>query len=305
MQSKLDWTTKANVYVISHGRAERTQRPTTILLDNAGVDYYITMSDSQVDDYVKNGVARDKIVVAPDEWANEYMMKHRTFKIDGFNGAVPNREMCNIHAREHGKKYAFQLDDNIINLFIDHRGIKKSDVETYADINEWLSIMVNIAESTNIGLLGLELGATPARDKRIVRNGYAYSFFLENVQADIHWLGPFDDDVTHNLDFNHSMHYTNAVLTAFGYGKESKSNTGMRKAYDKFEAERPMGVANLYPDHVKVGVKPKANGTGKRFYHVFTGRLHQNIRVKDKALFTETINETKQVIKEYREHLNG
>lgn len=149
--------------------------------------------------------------------------------------------------------------------------------------------MRDICDSSNIGMLGLEMLATPSFEKMILRSGYAYSFFMENVDANIHWRGPFDDDVTHNLDFNHSGKFTNALLTGYGYAKESKSNTGMRQAYGVWAKERPAGVANLYPDHVGIGVKPKANGTGKRFYHVFKQPLHSNIVITNEDLFNKTI----------------
>lgn len=79
----------------------------------------------------------------------------------------------------------------------------------------------------------------------------------------------------------------------------------MRKAYDKWVAIRPVGTANLYPDHVGVGIKPKANGRGLRFYHVFKQRLHQNIKIRDGKKFSEIMNEIRGIVAEWREYTDG
>lgn len=305
---KLQSINNVRIYVISHGRPKPQQRPTCKILDEAGLDYYMVMNEHQVSDYVDNGVDPKKIIVTTDEFEKEYMKDHRIYKVsNGFTGAVPNRERCNIDARENSIKYALQLDDNIVQMYLRNDGIKKKYKEKYQNkmLPDLVRCMRDICDSTNIGMLGLTMGATPTIEKKKIRNGYAYSFFMENVEANIHWRGPFDDDVTHNLDFNHSGKYTNALLTLVGYTKESKSNTGMREAYKEFYTERASGVAALYPDHVKVGVKSKANGKESRIYHVFTGRLHQNIKVYDVNKFAKSLHTVEQYADDYGKELKN
>lgn len=296
-----------NIYIITHGRPNPSQRPTSVFLEMSGLDFYFVMNEKQVADYVAAGVDKSRIVVSTDEYEEEYFRTHKTYDVD-FHGAICNREMCNIHARQNGVKYAVQLDDNIIVLSVAKRNVSPKDNEYFCReyLPKVIRIMRDICESTNIGMLGIGMGqATPNIETKILRNGYAYSFFMENVEANIHWRGPFDDDILHNLDFNHSGIYTNALLNAFGYAKETKSKTGMRKAYDKWVAIRPVGTANLYPDHVGVGIKPKANGRGMRFYHVFKQRLHQNIKIRDGKKFSEIMNEIRGIVAEWREYTDG
>lgn len=291
-----------NVYVITHGRAPRSSRPTCELLDYSGLKYYLVMNEKQVDAYLAEGVKRDQIIVSTDEFEKEYFERNKTYDVD-FHGAICNRAMCNIHAKADGKKYAVQLDDNIIHLSIGKRPFRVGDKAYFCMdyIPNMIEHMRDICESTNIGFLGLGMGtATPTFESKILRVGYAYSFFMENVEANIPWRGPFDDDVLHNLDFNHSGKYTNALVTAYGYGKETKSKTGMRGAYNKYEAIRPIGTANIYPDHIGVGVAAKANGKDRRFYHIFRKAMHQNIKVTDKELFEATIKAINNDVRSWR-----
>ncbi len=287
---------KTNIYVISHGRPALEQRKTCKFLSDANIKYYITMNEGQVEQYIKNGVPKEQIVVSTNEFEEEYFKKYKTFDVD-FHGAICNREMCNIHAKNNKKKYAIQFDDNIIILALGRIQTKKKNITEFCKnyFFNMLQIMENLCECTNIGFLGMNLFAVPIADNKLLRNGYAYSAFIENLEANIHWRGPFDDDVLHNLDFYHSGKYTNAILTPFGYGKESKSNTGMRKKYKEFEAQRPLGTANIYPEYVGVGIKSKANGRDKRVYHIFRKTFKNNIRIKDKVLFDKTINFLKEL----------
>lgn len=291
-----------NIYIITHGRPKPQQRPTSAFLEMSGLRFFFVMNEKQVPAYIAEGVPREQIVVSTDEFENEYFTKHKTINVD-FHGAICNREMCNIHARQHGIKYAVQLDDNITKLCLANTHTDKADMAYYSRVYlpRMLEIMRDICESTNIGFCGMSMGsAVPTVGTKIIRNGYAYSFFMENVEANIHWRGPFDDDILHNLDFNHSGAYTNALIEAFGYVKETKSKTGMRQMYDKYAALRPAGTANLYPDHIGVGNKPKANGRGRRFYHTFKKSLHANIKVKDRQAFEQCLDSIRYNISEWR-----
>lgn len=287
------------IYVISHGRPRPEQRPTTALLDSSGLDYHIVMNEGQVADYVAGGVPLEKIVSVSQEFEDQYFHDHRNYKVD-FHGAITNREMCNIHARKSGLKYAVQLDDNITQLSYRHFNISSKNKDEWGakKLPEWFKDMRDIMESTNIGMLGCEMSTTPGVQKKVLRNGYAFSLFMENVKANIPWIGPFDDDVAHNLQFNHSGKYTNAQLTAFGYAKESTSGSGMRGAYDKYEKERPLGTASMYPDHVKIGVKAHANGKNMRYYHVFKG-MHHNIIVTKPEEFKTVIGKVNALCDAY------
>ena len=290
------------IYIITHGRPKPEQRPSSRILELSGLEFFFVMNEKQVPAYIAEGVPREQIVVSTDEFENEYFAKHKTINVD-FHGAICNREMCNIHAREHGIKYAVQLDDNISDLFLGDRLVNKSDMPMFAQayLPRMIRAMRDVCESTNIGFLGMTLGlATPTREKALLRNGYAYSFFMENVEANIPWRGPFDDDVLHNLDFNHSGTYTCALLGAFGYKKETKSKTGMRMMYDKYVHLRPAGTHNIYPDHIGVGNRPKANGTGKRFYHTFKKPLHKNIKVTNRQEFESVLNDIRSMSREWR-----
>lgn len=290
-----------NLYIITHGRPRKEQRPTTDFLDASGLKYYFVMNEKQVEDYVANGVDRDRIVISTDEYEEAYFKEHKTIDVD-FHGAICNREMCSIHARSQGKKYAMQFDDNIVSFSIGKVSTTKGTKDLYAEkyLPKCIQQMIDIMESTNVGFLGMNLQAVPITDKSIIRTGYAYSCFIENVTANIHWRGPFDDDVLHNLDFNTSGKYTNGIMAVYGYGKESSSNTGMRKKYSEYVIQRAMGTSNLYPDYVGVGIRPKANGLGKRIYHSFKKNMNHNIRVKDAEAFTKVLNDIKNTVTEWR-----
>lgn len=294
-----------NLYIITHGRPKPEQRPTCDFLDKSGLKYYLVMNEKQVDDYIANGVDKDRIVISTDEFEEEYFKKHKTIDVD-FHGAICNREMCSIHAKSQGKKYAMQFDDNIIYFSLGKVATTKNTKDIYCEnyMKKCIEQMINIMESTNIGFLGMNLNATPSTEKKILRTGYAYSAFIENVTANIHWRGPFDDDVLHNLDFNTSGKYTNALLAVYGYGKESTSNTGMRKKYSEYVVQRAMGTSNLYPDYVGLGIRPKANGKGKRIYHSFKKSMNYNIRVTNKELFEKTINDINKTIISWRKECN-
>lgn len=294
-----------NIYIITHGRPRPEQRPTSEFLEKSGLKFYFVMNEKQVQSYVDAGVSKDKIIVSTDEFEEEYFASHKTIDVD-FHGAICNREMCNIHARSEGKKYAMQLDDNILVFAIGKLATTNPTKEIFA--KEYLPAMIKemiaIMESTNIGLLGMNLFATPTTESKLLRTGYAYSCFIENVNANIHWKGPFDDDVLHNLDFNTSGIYTNALLAAFGYGKESSSNTGMRQKYVEFALQRAMGTSNLYPDYIGIGIRPKANGRDARIYHSFKKNMHNNIRVTNKLKFEKATNDIKKTINDWRK-VNG
>lgn len=291
-----------NIYIITHGRCKPEQRPTCDFLEKSGLKYYLVMNEKQVDDYVKCGVDRNKIIVSTDKFEEEYFKKNKTIDVD-FHGAICNREMCNIHARNEGKKYAMQLDDNIMQFSIAKIATTNKTKQIYCSqfMKDCIEQMKNIMESTNIGFLGMTLFATPITEKNMLRTGYAYSSFIENVNANIHWRGPFDDDVLHNLDFNTSGKYTNGLLSIYGYYKETSSNTGMRKKYSEYVVQRAMGTSNLYPDYVGIGIRPKANGRQKRVYHSFKKRMKQNIRVINKELFKNTINEIRNTAIRWKE----
>lgn len=294
LQSKQIIEKDTTIYVITHGRPNPKDRPTTWWLEEAGLPFKFVMNEKQVDSYLSAGVSENQIVSVSDEWEDEYFEKHKTYPVP-FHGAICNRQMCLEDAKKNGKKYAYQLDDNIVIFGAGKIHTTGKTKEYYARniLPKVFEHLYRMCECTNIGYMGIVLGATPTVEKKILRNGYAYSCFIENVEADIKWRGPFDDDVLHNLDFNHSGTYTNAVLSAYHYTKESKSNTGMRAAYDKWGHIRPIATSQIYPDHVQCGLATKANGQHMRFYHKLKPP-HRNVRIKDEAAFKELIHEIRE-----------
>lgn len=89
--------------------------------------------------------------------------------------------------QEEWQKYAYQLDDNIT-IFGSGKVHTTGKTKSYYAKNIFPKVfehLYRMCECTNIGYMGIVLGATPTVEKKILRNGYAYSCFIENVEADI------------------------------------------------------------------------------------------------------------------------
>jgi hypothetical protein len=91
----------------------------------------------------------------------------------------------------------------------------------------------------------VSVGSIP--DKKLCRTGYPYSLFIERVGAGREeWFGPYEDDITHALQYATRADFSTASLIPFlRYAKESTSKSGMRNHYKN---DRARGVQMLYPE---------------------------------------------------------
>ena len=87
LQSKQIIEKNTTIYVITHGRPNPKDRPTTWWLEEAGLPFKFVMNEKQVDSYLSAGVSESQIVSVSDEWEDEYFERHKTYPVP-FHGAI-------------------------------------------------------------------------------------------------------------------------------------------------------------------------------------------------------------------------
>jgi hypothetical protein len=280
------------VAVVSGGRPQLRQRPTAALLPAlapAGVsDVVWAVSEPDAAGYEPDAHG---LSVYPRSWAEEYAAAHwmhPTLPVPGgFLGAFPGREWACREAERRGCWAVLQLDDNIDRLsFL--RGSALGFINDHGGLALFTDLLAAVALSTNAWTVGGNLRSlNPSYKKVTARTGFPYSLFLERVGPGREaWFGPFEDDITHSLQYgSRADGATAAVVPTLHYHKENQSKTGMRKHYD---ATRAVQLQRLFPQAASIGIRRgRSNGRGEpRVIHRMpAGAIRNPLIIRDPALF--------------------
>jgi hypothetical protein len=283
------------VAVISGGRPELRHRPTASFLPalhTAGVaDVIWSVSEPDAPGYEPDA---HPLSVYPRGWAEEYAAAHWMHPDppapEAFLGAFPGREWACREAERRGCWAVLQLDDNI-DLLKFLRGTASSQrlVTDRGGLSLFVDLLAAVMLSTNARMAGAQLDSVnPASlETKVARVGFPYSLFLERVgPSREEWFGPFEDDITHALQYgSRADGATTALVPTLHYHKENQSRTGMRKHYDPARSQQ---LQRLFPQAATVGVrKTRSNGRGEpRVFHKMPrGAIRNPLIVRDPVLF--------------------
>lgn len=280
------------IAVISGGRSALSQRPTFRLLDAMGsfaADVVWVVSEKDASGYEPDG---RHMAVYPTGWARQYAATHwmqpQAPDPAGFLGAFPGREWACLEAERRGCWGVLQLDDNITDLHMPRAGlVGKQIVDRNGGLALFADLLAAVALSTNGRMVGAQLGGIGIARPVIARAGFPYSIFVERVGVGReHWYGPFEDDITHAFQYGiRADGATASVIPSLRYGKESKSKSGMRGAYNEHRSQQ---LARIFPESAKVGIRrSKSNGYGgPRIFHTMARDAIRNpLVVHDRELF--------------------
>lgn len=282
------------VCVITGGRPELRHRPTAKFLPalrDAGVaDVLWVVSDQDAPGYEDDG---NPLCVYPREWAEEYARDHwmqpEPPQPGAFLGAFPGREWACREAERRGCTAVLQLDDNIERLtFL--RASALPFVGTQGGMAMHLDLLLGVLLSTNAWTVGGQLDAVAPSSKQarqVARAGFPYSLFLERVgPGREEWFGPFEDDITHSLQYGSRPDgATAAIMPTVLYKKENQRANGMRKHYTD---TRALQLQRLFPESAKINVRQtRSNGRGTpRVFHTMpAGAIRNPLIVRDPALY--------------------
>lgn len=284
------------VAVISGGRPKLKERPTARFLADlagsgvAGITWVVAEKDA--DDYERD---QHDLTVYSDEWAEEYADTHwlrpTPYERGTFYGAFVGREAACLEAEKRGCWGVLQLDDNIIALLMLRQTTTGAAM---IGRNGGLALFVDhlaaVALSTNGRMVGAQLSAVTPSIEPASRPGFPYSCFVEKVgEGREHWVGPFEDDITHAFQYGtRADNATALVVSHLQYRKESKSKSGMRSAYNH---ERSVQLQRCFPESAKLVIKStKANGitgddTARVFHQMKAGAIRNPQTITDHDLY--------------------
>jgi len=291
------------VAVITGGRPELRARPTRHYLPQVrdhAADAVWCVSDADAPGYEQDAHPH---LVYPRAWAEEYAATHwmqpTPPQPGGFLGAFPGREWACREAERRGCWAVLQLDDNIRAdgppatgglYFLRGTAASSRFIIGHGGLALYLDLLAGIALSTNARTVGAQLDAvspSSSQARQVARAGFPYSLFLERVgPGREEWFGPFEDDITHSLQYGRRDDgATAAVVPTLHYKKEPSSKTGMRAHYDD---TRAVQLQRLFPQAAKVHVRAsRSNGRGgPRVFHTMPpGAIRNPLIVRDPARF--------------------
>jgi hypothetical protein len=227
----------------------------------AGAEWCVSSVDAA-------GYERDAhdLMVYDRGWAEEYAAAHwmmpKPPETGAFLGAFPGREWACREAERRGCWAVLQLDDNIDWLcFLRGTAASKHFVTARGGMGLFLDLLAGIMLATNAWTVGAQLDAVSPSAKQasvVARAGFPYSLFLERVGPGREsWFGPFEDDITHSLQY------------------------GSRE-------ERAVQLQRLFPQAAKVNVRAtRSNGRGgpRAFHTMPPGAVRNPLVVRDRDLF--------------------
>lgn len=294
------WATTAEqragllVAVITGGRPLLKQRPTARLLPAltaAGFPPPVwVLSERDAPGYEQD---EHEQVIYPAGWAHEYARDHWMLpeppEPGGFLGAFPGREWACREAERRGCWGVLQIDDNVRELRYVRDSIAAFN-ERHGGSALYADALTGLSLATNARMMGLQLSAVQpsSRDMQtLVRTGFPYSFFVERVGAGREpWLGPYEDDITHALQYGSRYDgATAAVMPVLTYFKDHGSRTGMRARYG---ATRSVQLQRLLPEAASIGLRASySNGAGgpRVFHKMGPGAIRNPLTVQDRELY--------------------
>lgn len=234
-----------------------------------------------------------EVVTYSDDWAFEYARDHWMTpetppEPGGFFGAFPGREAAAREAERRGCWGVLMLDDNIDRIMFvrDTRG-GNAVISDLGGFSFFVDMLAGVSLSTNAWTVGAQLSSIPEPEFKIARPGFPYSLFIERVgEGREEWYGPFEDDITHSLQYgDRADGATAAIVPMIRYHKENTSKTGMR---GKYNHERSRSLQRLQPHVAKVGVRAtRSNGQGEArvFHSMPAGAIRNPLAVHDHDLY--------------------
>jgi len=295
------------VAVVSGSRPALKQRPTAKYLDalrDAGFPTIWSVDERDAPSYERDG---HEMSAYPHDWAYEYAREHWMQPVppepDGFLGAFPGREWAALEAERRGCWGWMNLDDNIHRLGFRRGSLSGCRlIDRHGGLAVHADLLSAVTLSTNAYTTGANLEAvnTSASDTRVTaRAGFPYSCFVERVGPGREpWVGPFEDDIIHALQYgDRADGVTAALVPSLLYKKEAKSKTGFRAHYD---STRSVQLQRLMPQGAKIRVNAtRANGQGNpRVFHKLTP-IRNPLRVHDRPLFQAVENRVRQLTEEW------
>lgn len=261
------------VAVITGGRPLLRQRPTAKFLKDlhAFVPKENIIWIAREDDAEKYERDEHEIVTYTQEWAFAYASEHwmltKKPERGGFYGAFVGREAACLEAEKRGCWGVLQLDDNITQIGLN--GSRKADTEIikrHGGLAFITDLLGATARTTNSRMTGAQLTAVNNVETKVARTGFPYSLFIETVgEGREHWYGPYEDDITHALQYGDQPSTTATIVPSLRYKKESKSKSGMRAHYNH---ERAVQLQRIFPERAHLTITRRANGMGdKRVFH--------------------------------------
>lgn len=283
------------VAVVSGGRPALKERPVRKYLDNfrdAGFPVIWSVDERDAPHYERDA---HEVSVYPHDWAYEYAREHWMHgeppTPDGFLGAFAGREWAAREAEARGCWGWLNLDDNVDRLSI-HRatGASSRVVQEQGGASIFADLLGALALATNAYSVGAQLEAvSPGRSdaNTVIRPGFPYSLFVERVgPAREPWVGPFEDDIMHALQYGDRADGITAALAPWlRYHKENKSKTGFRRHYD---STRSVQLQRLMPQGAKLGIRAtRTNGQGDpRVFHTMPpGAIRNPITIRNPGLY--------------------
>lgn len=247
-----------------------------------------------------------EVVTYTDEWAFEYARDHWMSpdtppEPGGFFGAFPGREWAAREAERRGCWGVLMLDDNIDRIMFarDSRGGRSVIDDQLGGFAFFIDMLAGVALSTNARTVGAQLSSIPEAHFMVAREGFPYSCFIERVgEGREEWFGPFEDDITHSLQYgDRADGATAAIVTLTRYHKENTSKTGMRTKYNH---ERSKMLQRLQPQSTKVMVKAtRSNGQGTaRVFHMMpAGAIRNPLVATDRNLYGRVTQRLVEAVK--------
>ena len=302
------------VAVITGGRPELRQRPTSKFLQglrDAGVaDVVWVVSEKDAPAYEHDD---NDLCVYPMDWAEKYATEHwmqpTPYEPGTFFGAFVGREWACLEAERRGCWGVMQLDDNIVKVsFVNEPKAGQEMAAALGNLAGLADTLAAVALSTNGHMVGAQLGAIGRFERKLSRPGFPYSCFIEKVgDKREHWYGPFEDDITHALQYGtRADNATALVVPIWKYGKEFKSKSGMRNNYNN---ERAVQLQRIFPESVNLTIqRAKANGlvtdSARRVFHKMQSTAIRNPQViTDRELYQQLREAMSRWIDEYVERM--
>ena len=200
-----------------------------------------------------------------------------------------------------GFSQVLQLDDNIQKVglvsCLDPRWRVRGDLDLF-------DLLRDFSAATNAAMLGAQLNSVqPSQSERVIRPGYPYSCFVEQVGPYRQpYYGPFEDDVMHALDYARGdSPVTAGVVPLLRYQKVSGGTTGMRAHYD---ASRGLELPRRYPENATLRMGPRTSGpkeTARGMRHYLNTKGFTPVKVLDQELFSRAHARLAEWLEEARE----
>lgn len=296
---------------VSGGRSALKERPTRKYLDNfrdAGFPVIWSVDERDAPSYERDA---HEVSVYTHGWAYEYALTHWMHgeppTRDGFLGAFAGREWAAREAERRGCWGWMNLDDNI-----DRLSIHRPTAASFRTVREqggpaiFADLLGALVLATNARSVGAQLEAVaPGRADalKVIRPGFPYSMFVERVGPGREpWVGPFEDDIMHALQYGDRADGVTAALAPWlRYHKEPKSKTGFRPHYD---STRSVQLQRLMPQGAKIGIRAtKVNGRGgPRVFHTMSpGAIRNPVIIRNPVLYRAVATQREHLVRTWFE----